>query len=148
MAAGRCLVASATKNEMTLIAVVLNCSPMYADCSKMLDYGFENYHMEKIVTKDTVYGNMPVKKGFAGSLDYISEKTAVIPVKNDDVLSTEININMQYAEAPVKKGDTAGYIDVILNGEKIDRINLVFADETKKNTFLSRFLGILQNNFS
>lgn len=46
--AGRCLVAGAKRNDMQLISVVLNVPDMYNMCSYLLDYGFENYNMDKI----------------------------------------------------------------------------------------------------
>ena len=44
--AGSCLVVSATRNGMQLIAVVLNCSGMYDEVPKLLDYGFKNYQLK------------------------------------------------------------------------------------------------------
>ena len=47
--AGRCFVGSATRNGMQLIAVVLNCSPMFENSRSMLEWGFNNYTMFVIV---------------------------------------------------------------------------------------------------
>jgi len=38
--AGPCLVASATRGHVSLIAVVLDSSNMYADATRLLDFGF------------------------------------------------------------------------------------------------------------
>lgn len=142
MAAGRCLVASATKNGMTLIAVVLNSSPMYADCSKMLDYGFENYHMQEIIKANDIYGSMPIDKGFIDSIDYVTEKSVSLPIKDNDTVSIEITLNNTVMPAPVYRGDVTGRIDVVLNGEVVDSSNLALVDCTDKNTFFSRFSNI------
>ena len=40
--AGPCLVASATRNGMTLIAVVLNSPDMYTDATRLLNFGFSS----------------------------------------------------------------------------------------------------------
>ena len=42
---GRCLVSSAKRNGMQLIAVVLNHGDMWGDSMSILDYGFDNYEM-------------------------------------------------------------------------------------------------------
>ena len=42
---GRCLVSSAKRNGMQLIAVVLNHGDMWGDSMSILDYGFDNYMM-------------------------------------------------------------------------------------------------------
>ena len=41
--AGRCFVGSAERDQLQLIAVVLNCGPMFEESAALLDYGFENY---------------------------------------------------------------------------------------------------------
>lgn len=41
--AGRCLVASAQRDSVTMISVVLNRGAMWEDCGELLDYGFENF---------------------------------------------------------------------------------------------------------
>jgi D-alanyl-D-alanine carboxypeptidase (penicillin-binding protein 5/6) len=41
--AGRCLVASAERNGVTMISVALNRSAMFEECSSLLDYAFENF---------------------------------------------------------------------------------------------------------
>lgn len=43
--AGRCLVSSAKRNGMDIVAVVLNCPDMYERSAKLLDFGFENYEL-------------------------------------------------------------------------------------------------------
>ena len=43
--AGKCLVASATRNGHRLIAVVLNSKQTYDDTQKMFEFGFENYQI-------------------------------------------------------------------------------------------------------
>lgn len=48
-AAGRCFVGSAVCDGMQLVAVVLNCGPMFEESRGMLEYGFKMYRMENIV---------------------------------------------------------------------------------------------------
>lgn len=46
--AGRCLVASATREGMNVIAVVLNCGPMFEDCRSLLDNAFAEYSLKDV----------------------------------------------------------------------------------------------------
>ena len=46
--AGRCLVASASRDGMQLVAVTLNCGPMFEDCTAMLEYGFDMYRADAV----------------------------------------------------------------------------------------------------
>lgn len=46
--AGQCLVASATRDGMRLLAVVLNAYDRWDDAARMLDYGFTNYRLARV----------------------------------------------------------------------------------------------------
>lgn len=54
--AGRCFVGSAVKDGMQLIAVVLNCAPMFENAQSMLEFGFSKYTMTNIISKNKVCG--------------------------------------------------------------------------------------------
>ena len=54
--AGRCFVGSAKKDGMQLIAVVLNCGPMFENAQSMLEFGFSCYTMTNIIPKNKVCG--------------------------------------------------------------------------------------------
>ena len=51
--AGRCLVSAATRNDMTLICVVLNCSTTYERSAKLLDDAFYAYEYALLLDKNT-----------------------------------------------------------------------------------------------
>ena len=44
-ASGRCLVSGAKRGDMQLISVVLNCSDMWKESGRLLDFGFDNFEM-------------------------------------------------------------------------------------------------------
>ena len=47
--AGRCLVASATRDGMTIISVVLDCGPMFEECRNLMEKAFEEYSLVDII---------------------------------------------------------------------------------------------------
>ncbi len=49
--AGKCFVSAANQDGMQLIGVVLNSGDIYGESKSLLDYGFNNFEMEKIVEK-------------------------------------------------------------------------------------------------
>ena len=64
--AGRCLVSTAKKNGMRLISVVLGSPTRSARAEasrRLLDYGFENFRMYKLMSKGEVYAKIPVYRG-------------------------------------------------------------------------------------
>lgn len=54
--AGRCFVGSCTQNGMRLIAVVLNCGPMFELCQSMLEFGQSHYTITNIVPYNKLCG--------------------------------------------------------------------------------------------
>lgn len=137
-AAGRCLVSSAEKNGMTLIAIVLNCSPMYAECGKMLDYGFENYTLTEITAADSIKGSLPVKNGFENSVSYHNSQSFTYPLSVNDIISVKSKLFYDSVNAPVITNIHVGCIEITLNGEVIKNIPLVVTRGTQKNTFFER----------
>ncbi|MEG2014744.1 MAG: D-alanyl-D-alanine carboxypeptidase family protein [Clostridia bacterium] len=96
--AGRCFVGSAYKDGMQLIAVVLNCVPMFEESEAMLKYGFNHYKLRTIIPDNKVCGALirnnkmifykvnegfsyPIKDG-SDELDKI-KKEITLPYKND-----------------------------------------------------------------
>lgn len=144
IAAGRCLVSSATRNGMTLIAVVLNSSPMYADCSAMLDFGFENYSMTELVSADTVMGSVTIKHGFEKSITYKASNTVSVPLAKTDSFFITARIEAESMEAPVYANEVIGCAEIYINGNKTASVPLILTASVKRNSFFSRFSELMK----
>ena len=59
---------SAKRNGMQLIAVVLNCGPMFEESMALMDYGFENYKNVCIFKHGQLIDSLPVRKGILEKL--------------------------------------------------------------------------------
>ena len=71
------LSASATRNDLSLIAVVLRAPTTkirFADAKTLLDYGFTNYKFEKTATKNNIVQTVSVDKGAEKELNLVYEK--------------------------------------------------------------------------
>lgn len=146
VAAGRCLVASATRNDMTLIAVVLNSHPMYADCSAMLDFGFGGYRMTEILKANTIMGSINIKNGFEKSISYKAQSGFSYPLSEDDMSSLTVRIEAEAVEAPVYKNDLIGYAEIYINGKQTAAIPLVLTETSKRNTLFARFSELMKQH--
>ena len=63
--AGYCLAGSALRNDLTLIAVVLNCETTHDrwnETMRLLDYGYATYESAKLAEKGEILGSADVKK--------------------------------------------------------------------------------------
>lgn len=137
------LSASATRNDLSLIAVVMRAPSSQErvnNAKTLLDYGFSNYEFIKTSTKDEVVQNVSVQKGVINNLNLVYENTngTVIKKGNSDGVKNEIIINEDIA-APIIKGDILGKVNFYLNDELIGTSNLIAQEEVKKMNSLNMF---------
>ena len=121
--AGFCLVSSARRDDMRLIAVVLGTrsEKARADISQsLLNYGFRFYESSKLYTAGEGLNEARVWKGERENLPLgLTEDLHVtIPRGQYKYLDAEMDIDHDI-EAPVKKGQQLGTVHVKLNGEEI-----------------------------
>ena len=137
------LSASATRNDLSLIAVVMRAPSSQErvnNAKTLLDYGFSNYEFIKTSTKDEVVQNVSVQKGVINNVNLVYENTngTVIKKGNSDGVKNEIIINEDIA-APIIKGDILGKVNFYLNDELIGTSNLIAQEEVKKMNSLNMF---------
>lgn len=119
--AGYCLTATGQKRNMRLISVVMgeeSSDKRSTDTLAMLDYGFNMYSINTVVSKKNSLGNVPVNLGKQENVD-------IKVVKDINILNNsqkgERNINYELITnnitAPVKVGDVVGKIKVYEDGK-------------------------------
>src|SRR5690606_35675814 len=131
-AAGRCLVSSATRNGMQLIAVVLNDGNWFNDCYTLLDYGFDNYKPTVIYTKGQFIRNVNVINGVEENIEALTDNEFIIPLSEYEKEKIKIFINLpDKIEAPISKGQELGSIKVYYNGQLFVSDKLVTTEEVR-----------------
>ena len=114
--AGRCLVSSATRDGMRLIAVTLNDHDDWADHTGMLDFGFENYTLKTLCLEDTAFAVIPALGG--GDVTVKAARTEVILLPREKAGRLEIDITLpRYLWPPVILGQRVGMLKATLDGE-------------------------------
>ncbi len=86
---GNCLVASATRNGMRLISVVLNSTDHYGETSQLMDYGFANFSLSKVANKGKIVGSVKVQQGRQNSVDVILGDDVYLVMENDSRYSPD-----------------------------------------------------------
>lgn len=136
--AGFCLCATAIRDGMSLVSVVLGADTSehrFDKSTELLDYGFANYKISKIELNDSKLVNVKVKNGVIKSLKPIVKNAdAVLVDKSAGEFTYEYKIKEQVA-APIKKGDTLGEVIVKNNDTQIATVNLVADREIDKISF-------------
>lgn len=126
-AAGKCLVASAQRDKRQLIAVVLNSHDRNGDCTRLLNYGYEELSREKIIDKDIPFKRLKISPGSSEYVELYPEKDLVIwSGREEKLLNVEKKVEMDYAiSAPVRSHQALGVLHVYLDGKLFSSIRLI-----------------------
>lgn len=131
MAAGRCLVSAAKKDNLTFVCVTLNDKNDWNDHIALYNYGFEQY--SAYYSDDSnFYADIPCVGGESDNIVISGEKDALFVVESKDKSKIEQKIYADnFVYAPVQKHETVGRIDYILNGKTIHSVNLIATDKVE-----------------
>lgn len=144
--AGFCIAATAKRENMNLVAVVLGSDTSkdrFDTASYLLDIGFANYQMMKLKPDSKKITPIKVKCGETKSvIPRPASSSGVLVKKGADDVTYEYDIKKEIT-APVKKGDLLGTISVMNDNKKIGEIKLVSNVNIKKTTLLSIFKNII-----
>ncbi len=143
------LSASATRNNLSLIAVVLRAPTpklRFSEAKLLLDYGFTTYSYKVLAKQNDFVQNIPIKKGVEKNIDIVYENDIgiVINKNNNKEVTQEITIN-ENISAPIRKNDILGESNYYLDDEKIASVNLVASKDIDKINFYNTFESILIN---
>lgn len=143
-----CLAATATKEDVDMIAVVMaadNYKIRFTDAAKLLDYGFNNCS----VYKDDDYGELSEVKIIGGEKEYISGYVK----DNFSYLSTDgsnldsITKKYKYEDeikAPIEKDDVIGYVEYYKNDEVIGEVEILANENVDKAGFKFTLMKVLK----
>lgn len=141
-AAGYCLVASALRDGMRLISVVMGTDSEEArmrETQKLLSYGFRYFETQRVYE-----GGVPLKNAdlWYGESDEIALGTAedvyvTIPRGHYEDLKAELEI-ARVIEAPVSAGDELGEVRLMLEDQTVYRAPLVALADAPQGDILSR----------
>lgn len=142
--AGRCLVSSATRNNMQLIAVVLNNPTWFNDCYKLFDYGFENYEPMVVYDKNQLARNIYVPNGKKEILPVITKNSLVLPLSKNEVEHLKTTVVLpEKVDAPIKKGDKIGSIKVFIKGQLMYTEDLIARENVIEKGFWDKAVEFL-----
>ncbi|PPD20815.1 MAG: serine-type D-Ala-D-Ala carboxypeptidase [Methylomonas sp.] len=140
--AGYCMVASAKRDDMRLISVVMGTASPNAranESQSLLNYGFRFFETHKLYDAGTTLTEARIRKGAASTLavGVLDEVYVTAPRKHYSELKAESQIDKALV-APVKKGDTVGTLNVTLAGETILSKPLVAMVDVAEGGFFRR----------
>ena len=146
------LSATATRNDLSLIAVVLRAPTpkiRFSEAKLLLDYGFNTYHKKEICKENQFYKSVSLNKGIEKELNILYENNVSVLSKKND--SSEIIENVSLSEtfeAPIYKGDIVGKISYLKNNIEVASVNLIAEKDIPKLSFINIFKEITLSWFS
>jgi D-alanyl-D-alanine carboxypeptidase (penicillin-binding protein 5/6) len=146
-----CLSAAATRDDMTIIAVVLgepDSKTRFAEAAQLLDYGFENYEILKPEVSLESLEKIPVKMGVCEFVE-AGDPTGDIPslvVKKGETPQFEVQMETKDSvTAPVEKGQILAKAKILMDGEQIYEYQYLAVQEVQKRTFWEALKMIWKN---
>ncbi len=138
--AGYCLTATAMKNNLRLIAVVMGeetSDKRSSDVASMLNYGFNTYQSVILEKKDTVLGTKRVEMGNVETVEItLTKDYKKLMKQNEKIPSYSYNINVSNLKAPLMVGDKIGTANVVdSNGNIVDTLDVTVKDTVQKISF-------------
>ena len=138
--AGHCLSASAQREGLELVAVVLHCSSSpdrFQSAKALLDYGFANY---EAVQPPSIQEQLTPVKVLGGverqvEVQFVPPMPVVVEKGGGSAITQEIQL-AEDVHAPVEQGEVLGSVTVLVEGTPVSRYDLTAASGVERMTFL------------
>ena len=146
--AGSCMTATAERDGMSLIAVVLGCDTTdnrFSAASALLDYGFAGWTLTVPSLPPVALDPIEVECGMNNSVDVSAETIpgVVVPKGREGDVVCEAVLETLLT-APVEQGQTVGKITCTLDGETLAEIPVCAASAVEELTLSSALQYLLR----
>lgn len=147
--AGYCLSASASKGDLTLIAVIMGAPSSkirFDEAARLLDYGFALYDHVPIAKKGDTISHVKISKGQKDEIKAVAPENIGLLVKKGEkeTVKAENRCDSLIA-APVKKGQKVGEMILYQNGLEVARYPLTADQSVEKASFLTIYIKIIKS---
>ncbi len=148
--AGYCLTATAKKNNMRVIAVVMgepDSKTRNSEITSMLDYAFAQYKTTTLLSSSDVIKKVKINKAKDEYVNIVpTTDINILSKKGDDISSITYSTEIDEIKAPIKKGTIVGYINV--NDKNKQQIALTVDKDISKASILDLFIRNLGDIFT
>ena len=146
------LSASATRDELSLIAVVMkapSAAKRFINATSLLDYGFSNFSYKTFANQGDVVKTITVNKGVQNEVNAVYETTPALLIKKGEESNITYDISLNDSiPAPVSQGQILGTVTYSSNGNVLLTTNLVAESAVEKSGFFNITKNIFSNWFN
>lgn len=131
-AAGHCLAASASRDGLQFISVVLKSSSRFRDSAVLLDYGFNNFKRKDIAEAGEEIACALVDGGATPTVGMATAQTVQVVVRanQEDMLKAVVDCPDK-PQAPVRVGQHLGWLRLVQGEEELQAFPLFAMDNVK-----------------
>lgn len=147
-AAGHCLCATATRNGLSLISVIMGCKTgdvRFEESKQLLDYGFTQYTIYQPQPMEEQMIPVKVLRGEETEVPILCKEMAGTVMKTDDAAKAEQKLELpESVEAPVEAGQQIGKISVLVDGQERCSYPVTAEKGVRKLNFFRSLLLLLK----
>ena len=147
--AGSCITATAERNGLSLIAVVLGADSTdhrFQDAAALLDYGFAGW--KATVPEAPALEPVPVARGMAPTVEAQVGESPSLLLEAAETGPVETEVLLEELTAPVKAGDVIGTVRYSLGGEVLAEVDITAAGDVEAVTFVSALRYLFRGLFA
>lgn len=142
--AGRCLVSSAEKDGMNVVCVVLNCQPMFEECSNLMGQALSEYKLYDLTSFYDLPKSICVTNGRTDKAQVGTMGHYYYPLKESEVKAIQIDYQIeQKLEAPVEKGQEVGVVKIYLDKNLLFCEKIFTIDGVRRNSLWQKLFDVL-----
>ncbi len=144
--AGYCLSASAQREDMELIAVVMgseSSQDRFGACKQLLDYGFANFALVRPQLAEQYA--VPVKLGTAMAVEAVpaEDLTLLIDKAQKGAVTTEVTLE-ESLTAPISQGQKLGTLTIKCGEQVLGQVNMVAKEAVQRLSWWQIFLQLIR----
>lgn len=148
--AGYCLAATAKREDLRLIGIVLgekDSKVRNQEMMDLLDYGFHSVQMNCLLAKDKTVDYTSAEFGVPKKVGIVLKNNLCVVENKGDSKKYDYRTVLHSIPLPIHKGDVVGRIEVLLNHKVIATEALTVSHDIQKESFLQFFVQTLVNFF-
>ena len=147
--AGSCITATAERNGLSLIAVVLGADSTdhrFQDAAALLDYGFAGW--KATVPEAPVLEPVPVARGMEPQVEPVLGEMPTLLLKAGEAGEVETTVTYEELTAPVTRGDVIGQVTCTVDGSVMAQVDITAGEDVAQVTFFGVLSHLVQALFT
>ncbi|MBC8015981.1 MAG: D-alanyl-D-alanine carboxypeptidase [Sporomusaceae bacterium] len=146
--AGRCLVSAAKRENIQLIAVVLDADTMWEDSMALLDYGFSQLQETEIIHAGNPVATIQVTNGETDVTPAVIRNSLFVPItqSNRDEFQIVVKVS-ETVSAPVTAGQKVGVVKIMYHGKEVASSDVVVTTSVKHNSIFLKIKNFFASLF-